>query len=74
MDGLEDGLAGEAELVLAAHRARPVEHEGEVDGRPATGGIGRHGRRDEVDEQEALGAAVGADEAPVGTDGELRGR
>ena len=30
---------GEAELVLAAHRARPVEHEAEVDGRPASGRV-----------------------------------
>ena len=72
VDGLEGRLLGERELVVPAHGARAVEHEGEVDGRPAAGRVGRDGRRRDLDEQEALAAPVGADEAAVGADDEAR--
>ena len=72
VDGLEDRLAGEADLVLAAHRAGAVEDEAQVDRRPAARRIRGDRGRDQVDEQEALAAAVGADEPPIGTHGEPR--
>ena len=68
MDGLEHGLLGQAELVLAAHRARAVQHEGEVDGRAPAAGVRGDGGRDDVHEQEPLAAAVGADVAAVRAD------
>ena len=62
VDRLDDRLLGEPELVLAAHRARAVEDEREVDGRATPGRVRGDGGRDDVDEQEALAAGVGADE------------
>ena len=67
---LVDGLLGEVELAAALHRARPVEHEREVHGRPTARRVAGDGRRLELDEDEALGAAAGADQGAVGAAGQ----
>ena len=72
VDRLERGLLGEGELVVAAHRSGAIQDEGEVDRLAVPRRIRRHGGRGDVDEQEALAAAPGADEAAVGADDEAR--
>ena len=62
-DRLLDGLLGEADL-LAAHRARSVEDEGEVDRRSHP--LRSRGRCRDLDEDEAVAPVGGADERRSG--------
>ena len=64
-DRLLDRLLREADLG-AVHGARPVEDEGEVDGRPHP--LGLRGRGRDLDEDETVAPVGRADEVTVGSD------
>ena len=66
VDRLADRPPGEVDL-LARHRARPIEHEREVDRQPLAPALG--GRGGDLGEHEAVAAGADADQGPVGPDG-----
>ena len=66
LEGGRDRPLGELDL-LARHRARPIEHEREVDRQPIP--FAGRGRRGDLDEDEALAPMIRPDEAPIGAGG-----